>query len=66
MDNGNDPPACIPFLDILMKNMIPTSSGLTIAASILKIDISRNTNSENMVNFPKSGHILQCGIFGSP
>ena len=30
MDNGNDPHARIPFLKILMKNMIPTNSGLTL------------------------------------
>ena len=29
MDNGNDPPARIPFWEFLMKNMIPKNSGLT-------------------------------------
>ena len=28
MDNGNDPPARIPFLEISDENMIPTNSGL--------------------------------------
>ena len=28
MDNGNDLPSCIPFWKFLMKNMIPTNSGL--------------------------------------
>ena len=31
---------------------------LTMAASILKIVISRNANCDNMVGFPKSSHII--------
>ena len=29
MDNGNDPPTRIPFLEISDKNTIPTNSGLS-------------------------------------
>ena len=35
MDNGNDPPACIPFLEISDENMIPTNSGLIIITSCI-------------------------------
>ena len=37
MDNGNDPPACIPCLKFMMKNMIPTNSGFHLVSDHIQI-----------------------------
>ena len=34
MDNGNDPPNALHVWKFLMKNMIPTNSGLTLSGSV--------------------------------
>ena len=37
-----------------------------MAASVLKIGISRNPNWDNFIDFPKSGHIAMCMLMHLP
>ena len=45
MDNGNDTPTCIPFLEISDENMIPTNSSLiNMQSAILTMPVEISTH----------------------
>ena len=73
MDNGNDPPACMPFLEISDKNMIPTNSGLIYRTLrndfntlLFIIEINCNTSGETGSTFTSHNIEMKLAIHTTP